>query len=132
MLEFERKTTRESSLSLVSEFLQVVRMEDSFSKAGSKHVFNREAGVIERCLVGVDRRARRVQDHDRLRYRVGNPAKFAFIVPQFLFGLLKLLNVSACSIPSDNFAGLVAQWLDPDKKPAKHTVVTAKTCFNLT
>ena len=83
-------------------------MEYSFTKARGNHIIGSQARVIERRLVGIEWLPGWSQNNYGLRYRVGNPAKFAFIVPQFLFGLLKLLDVSACSIPSDNFAGLVA------------------------
>src|SRR5260370_42512744 len=89
LLGLERQPARQSGLSLVSTYLQVVRMEDSFSKAGSKHVVNRETGVIKRCLVGVDRRARRVQDHDRLRDRIAHAPKLFFILPKLRFRVLE-------------------------------------------
>ena len=58
--------------------------------------------VIECRPVGVEWRAGWIQNNNRLRNCVGNPAKFAFIVPQFLFGLLKRFDVGACSIPTDD------------------------------
>ena len=83
-------------------------MDHSFTKSRADHIIGSQTRVIKCRLVGIERLPCWTQNNYGLRYRVGNPAKFAFIVPQFLFGLLKLLNVSACSIPSDNFARLVA------------------------
>src|SRR5689334_21062891 len=89
LLGFERQAVHQGGLALVSGSLQVIGMEDSFPEAGSKHIFNREAGVFERCLVGVDRRARRVQDHGRLWDRFGHAAKLLFILPKLGFRVLE-------------------------------------------
>ena len=60
-------------------------MEYSSHEIRRNHIFGSQARVIECCLVGVERRPGWIENNYCLRYRVGNPAKFAFIVPQFLF-----------------------------------------------
>src|SRR6266478_4347 len=52
---FEWKPACESSVSLIAQSLQVVRVEDSFAKLRSKHIFRGETRIVERRLVGVDR-----------------------------------------------------------------------------
>src|SRR5580765_2115716 len=106
-------------------------MEDSLPKIRSKHIFRVEAGVIQCRLVGVDRRAGRVQHDNRLRYGVGNSTKFTFIFPQLLFCLFESIDICACSVPPDELAGLVAERLNANEKPTKDTVVAAKTCLDL-
>jgi hypothetical protein len=42
-----------------------------------------------------------------MRNYVGDPSKLAFILPELLFHLLELLDVSGCSVPPDDLARLV-------------------------
>jgi hypothetical protein len=83
-------------------------VEYLFPKARADYLVGTQTCVIECRPVGVEWRAAWVQNNNRLRNCVGNPAKFAFIVPQFLFGLLKRFDVGACSIPTDDLAGFIA------------------------
>src|SRR5258707_3159273 len=55
MLEFERKTTRESSLSLISKLFEVLRMEDSLPKIWRNHIVSSKARIVESRPIGVDR-----------------------------------------------------------------------------
>src|SRR5260370_39514152 len=52
-LEVERKTTRESSLSLVSEFFEVLRMKDSLPIIWRNHVVSSTARTVELSLMSV-------------------------------------------------------------------------------
>ncbi len=54
-------------------------MKDPCAKVRGDHVFHGEAGIIEHCLVRVDRSAVRVLDNNGLGYGVGNPAKLALV-----------------------------------------------------
>src|ERR1700752_5375941 len=96
------------SLSFFMQFIKIIRVEYSFTKSRRDHIIGSQTRVIECRLVGIERLPGWTQNNYGLRYRVGNPAKFAFIVPQCLFSLLKRVEVSACARPSDNFARLVA------------------------
>src|SRR5271169_6967861 len=97
-------------------------VEDSFPKVGSSHIFRGQARVVERRLVGVDGGARGILHDNRLRYYVGDTTELAFLFPELLFRLLEGFDVSACSVPSNNFSSTVAQRLDTDEKPTKYSV----------
>src|SRR5260370_19007088 len=84
MLEFERKTTRESSLSLVSEFFEVLRMKDSLPKIWRNHIVSSKARIVESTLIRVDRYATELLHNYRLRYSVRDLSKLAFILTQSL------------------------------------------------
>src|SRR5882724_1180591 len=97
----------------------------------SAHIFASAACVIQGRLVGVYRRAGRVQNNDRLRYRIRDAAKLAFIFAEFFLSLLQCFDVGACSIPSNELSGFVAEWFHPNEEPTKDSVVSAKSCFDL-
>src|SRR5439155_7700775 len=128
---FEWKPAVERGLSLASQSLQVVRMEDSFPKVGNKQIVTTQAGVFQSRLVGIYRRACRVQHDDRLWNRICDAAKVAFIFAEFFLSLLQCFDVGACSIPSNELSGFVAEWLDAYEEPTKDSVVSAKSCFDL-
>src|SRR6266446_2708222 len=129
-LEFERKTTRESSVSLVSKLFEVLRMEDSLPKIWRNHIVSSKACIVESGLIGVDRYAAGVLDNYRLRYRVGNPAKFAFILPQSLLTLLEIFDVSAYSVPHNDLLGFVAEGFEANEEPTKDPIMAAHARFD--
>src|SRR5258708_7403614 len=94
-------------------------MEDSLPKIWRNHIVSRKARIVESSLIGVDRHAARVLDNYRLRYSVGNLAKFAFVFPQFLLSLLEVFDVSAYSVPHGDLPGFVAEWFETNEEPTK-------------
>src|SRR5271169_2073507 len=44
------------------------------------------------------------------------------VLPEFELGLFQVFNVSIRSIPVDNVARFVAQWLSPKQEPSIHSV----------
>src|SRR5207247_6402313 len=117
--------------SLAAQSFQVVRMENPFAKVRNEHIFAGAACVIQGRLVGVYRRAGRVQNNDRLRYRIRDAAKLAFIFAEFFLSLFQSFDVGACSIPSNELSRFVVEWLDAYAEPTKDSVVAAKPGFDL-
>src|SRR6266446_1400709 len=132
MLEFERKTTRESSLSLVSEFLEVLRMKDSLPKIWRNHIVSSKARIVESSLIGVDRYAAGILDNYRLRYCVRDLPKLAFILTQSLLNLLEVFDVSAYSVPHHDLPGFVAEGFEANEETAKDAVMAAHARFDFT
>src|SRR5579862_1571013 len=81
-------------------------------------------------LIGVDRYAAGVLDNYRLRYRVGNPPKFAFILPESLLTLLEVFDVSAYSVPHNDLPGFVAEGFEANEEPTKDPIVAAHARFD--
>ena len=106
-------------------------MEDSFPKIWSNHIFNVEAGVIQRRPIRIYWRAARVQHHDRLWYCICDQAKFALILAEFFLSLFQSFDVGAGSVPSDDVSRFVAKWLHANEEPTKDFVVPAKSGFDL-
>ena len=64
----------------------------------------------------------RIQDDDGLRNRIRHASKLSLILTELSFSALQVLNVSIRSIPVDNVARFVAQWLSPKQEPSIHSV----------
>ena len=126
-------------LSLLAEAERFAQEEELLlAAAGAGHRGRAGARAHRATVEPVDRARRRggrraggVQHHDRLGYRVRNPAQLSFIFTKFLFSLLQTFDVGTCSIPSNDPAPFIAQWLDANQKPTKDSVMAAKTRFNL-
>ena len=107
-------------------------MEQPCAKIGCDHVFHREAAIVEHGLIRVDRSPVRPLDDNGVGYRIGNPAEFAFVLPQLLFCPLEVLNISIRSVPSDDVAELVTQRFNTEQEPAIFPVVPPQAVFDLT
>ena len=70
-------------------------------------------------------RAGWIEDHNCLRYRLGDPSKFAFFRPQLLLSLHKVFDIGTYSILEDYFANFVAKRLHADKKPPVNSIIPA-------
>jgi len=110
-------------------------MKHSFAEARRNHISRRQARIVQRRLVRVYRSARRVQNNNRLRYRVGNPAKLLFLFAQFLLRLFQGVDIGAGSIPPDKLSALVTERLDPNVTSSwkdvsgSWTMLTLKPCL---
>src|SRR5918996_1521946 len=82
LFDFKRETACKGRAALLPQPLEILRMKDPRAKVRGDHVFHGETGIVEDCLVRVDRRAVRVLDDNGLGYRVGNPAKVALVLPK--------------------------------------------------
>src|ERR1700738_2811404 len=106
-------------------------MKDSGTEIRGGYVFDGQAGVIEHGLVRVDRNTGRARDNNGLRYSIGNAAKLALVLPQFLFRTFAVFNVGTAAIPFDDFACLVAKGSRADQEPAIFAIETSQTRFHL-
>src|SRR5258708_17166295 len=102
-------------------------MKDSRTEIRGGHVFDSQAGVVEHGLVRIDRNAVRTLDNNGLRYRIGNPAKLALILPQLLFRTLAVFNVGTAAVPVDDRACLVAKGNRADEIPSIFPIKTPQT-----
>src|SRR5271155_5952105 len=107
-------------------------MKNSFTEAWGNYIFDRKARIVERCLVCVEGDSVRIQHNNVLRNCVGNSTKLAFILSQLLLRLLEEFDLSACSVPSDDFARIVPKWLDANEKPKKRSIAASNTRLDLT
>src|SRR5260221_9982003 len=110
--------------------VEVLRMEDSLPKIWRNHIVSSKACIVESGLIGVDRYAAGVLDNYRLRYGVGNPPKFAFILPQSLLTLLEVFDVSAYSVPHNDLPGFVAEGFEANEEPTKDPIMAAHARFD--
>ena len=109
-------------MTFFAKSLNVIGMENARPKIVGSHVIERQSGVLKRHAICVNGFPIRIQDEDGLRNRIGHASKLFLILTELNFSALKVLNVSIRSIPVDNVARFVAQWLSPKQKPAIHSV----------
>jgi hypothetical protein len=58
--------------------------------------------------------------------------KLAFVLTQFILSLLKGFDISAYSVPHDDLASFVAEWLEANQEPRKDPVVAPHARFDVT
>ena len=102
--------------------LNVVGMENARPKIVGSHFVERQSGVLERHAICVNGFSIRIQDDYGLRNRIGHAPKFFFILTELSFGALEVIDVRIRSIPVDNVARFVTQWLSPKQEPSIHSV----------
>src|ERR1700682_5269655 len=107
-------------------------MKDSGAEIRAGHVVAGLGGVCEHGLVRIDRSTVRALDNNGLRYGIGNPAKLALVLPQFLFRTFAVFNVGAAAVPVDDFACLVAKGSRADQEPSIFPIETPQTRFYIT
>src|ERR1700723_674204 len=131
MLEFERQSLRESSLSFDLKSFQVLRMKDFFPKVWRSHIVSSKARIGESGSIGVDRQARRVLNNYCLPGLGPNLPTVAFILPKLLFRLLKGFDISADSVPHYDLSGFIAVWFEANEKPTKDSIMSAHARFDV-
>ena len=57
-----------------------------------------------------------------LRKEIYELPELPLVLPEFELGLFQVVNVGIRSIPVDNLARFVAQWLSPKQEPSIHSV----------
>src|ERR1700730_16523905 len=92
-------------------------MKDPGAKVRSGHIFDGEAGVVEHCLIRIERNAGRTVENNGLSDCMGNSAKLALVLPQLLFRTLAIFYVRTASIPANYFAVLVANGHGAHEEP---------------
>src|SRR5215469_15963127 len=51
--------------------------------------------------------------------------------PQLILCLLAVFDIRACTVPPDDLAGFIPEWLGANEKPAVSSVMPAKACLYL-
>src|SRR5216683_445115 len=126
LLVFEWSGVGESFVSFFAKSLNVVGMENARPKIVGLHVVQRQSGVLKRHAICVNGFSIGIQDDDGLRNSIRHAPKFFFILAELSFGALKVIDVRIRSIPVDNVARFVAQWLSPKQEPSIHSVESAQ------
>src|ERR1700722_20022893 len=65
------------------------------------------------------------------RNRIYDHLQGALIRLRYLFSLFAIFNINVCSIPFDDLARLIAQWIRPEKKPSIDSIEAAHARFHL-
>src|ERR1700731_2041545 len=107
-------------------------MEDSGAKVRTEHVLHGEAGIVERCLIRVERMAARVLDDDGLRDSIRNPAKLPLVLKEFLLRSFSIVDVGIASKPPDEVAVSVELWNDTYEEPSVLSVISPDASFQFT
>src|SRR5216684_1695833 len=104
-------------------------MVRSGAKVRGDYVLHGEAGIVEHCMVRVERLALRVQDDNGLRYSIGNPAKLPLLLKEFLLRPFSIFDVSIASKPPDDVAFRVELWNDTYQEPTVLSVISPDASF---
>src|SRR5262245_32241301 len=100
-------------------------------KVRSQRRLHREAGEFQYRSVRVERSSVRVKDRYCLSDCINNLTELHFFLSKLLFSSLALFDVSARSVPANDLAGFVAQWLYPNEKPTKHSIMPSEPRLDL-
>src|ERR1700688_2355704 len=74
---FEWDPSRDRRVTFVAQSLGILRMKD-FTKAFGPQFLFRQAGVLQYCLIRVQKLSVRPNSDDELRYRIDDCSKFSF------------------------------------------------------
>ena len=83
-------------------------MKHAHPKVLSLNLFATETGVVEHCLIGIERFSRGSQDDDLLGDGIDDPPNLMLVSLMPLFRSLEVLNIRIRSIPSNDGALLVS------------------------
>src|SRR5262245_32393425 len=87
------------------------------------HFVQRVADIVEHRLVDVKQLAVLVQDNEMLRETIYELPQLPLVLPEFIFGLLAVLNVGSRDIPADDLSDFVKEWVIADQEPAIRPVL---------
>src|SRR6266436_5585894 len=73
---------------------QDLRDEDTGAIVRGEYIFHGVPGIVEHCLVRIERVALRVQDDNGMRYSIGNPAKVTLLLKEFVICSFSIFDVS--------------------------------------
>src|SRR5260370_29262731 len=96
------------------------------------HLFRGEAQVVKQPLVVQKKDAVLIHYNNMLRKEIYELSQFALVLSKHGLGALEVIDVGIRSIPVDNVARFVAQWLSPKQEPSIHSVEPAQPSLNFT
>src|SRR6266581_3625502 len=132
LLDFKRQAASQACCALLAHPLEIFRMVRSGAKVRGDYVLHGEAGIVEHCLVRVERVALRVQDDNGLRNSIGNPAKLTLLLKEFLLRSFAIFDVGIASKPPDDVAFGVELRNDTYEEPSVLAVISPDASFQFT
>ena len=121
----ERLSAREAFAPLGVDGFQVVGVERLLPPL-VRHVVSRKTSDLERPLVHREAFALGGVSPDEHRNGVDRSLHFTLGFERFLLGLLSILDVRDCSVPSDEVSGFIASRRRPKQEPTIHPVKAPK------
>ena len=107
-------------------------MEDSGTKVRVAHILHGKDGIVEHCLVRVNRMAARVLDDNGLGYGIRYPAKLALVLKEFLLRSFSIFDVGIASKPPNHVPFSVELWNDTYEEPSVLSVISPDASFQFT
>src|ERR1700716_3015705 len=104
LLDFKRQVASQACCAFLAHPLKIFRMVRSGAKVRGDYILHGEAGIVEHCLVRLERVALLVQDDNGLRNSIGNPAKLTLLLNEFLLRSFSIFDVGIASKPPDDTA----------------------------
>src|SRR2546425_4051839 len=98
-------------------------MERPRTEVRCEYILHGEAGIVEHCLVRIERVALRVQDDNGLRYSIRNPAKLTLLLKEFLLRSFSVFDIGIASEPPNDVAFSVELWNDTYQEPSVLSVI---------
>src|SRR6202049_4847106 len=129
LLDFKRQAASQACFALLPHPFEIFRMVRSGAKVRGDYVLHGEAGIVEHCLVRVERLALRVQDDNGLRYSIGNPAMLPLLLKEFLLHSFPIFDVGIASKPPDDVAFSIELWNDTYEEPTVLSVISPDASF---
>src|SRR5215813_8104230 len=77
-----------------------------------------QAGILQSDPVRIEGGAIRPEHNDDLANGIDDRAEVLFLLPELLLGALAIVNVDMDSIPADDAAVFIVDWLHRDMEPA--------------
>ena len=132
LLDFKRQAASQACFALLAHPLKIFGMKDTGAIVRGDYIFHGEPGIVEHCLVRVERVALPVQDDNGLRYSIGNPAKLTLLLKEFLLRSFSIFDVGIASKPPNDVAFSIELRNDTYEKPSVLTVISPDASFQFT
>src|SRR5713101_1737633 len=109
---------------------QVIRVSVS-ARAPLQPLIKANAEVIEHHAIGIKTFAAGAEYRNKLGREIHDLSDLDFLLPNFIFRLLPVVDIDVASVPTDNLSGVVKQGEDALEEPAVFSVEPPETCFHL-
>src|SRR6202043_1436550 len=129
LLDVKRQAASQACFALLAHPLKIFGMKDTGAIVRGDYIFHGEPGIVEHCLVRVERVALRVQDDNGLRYSICNPAKLTLLLKEFFLRSFSIFDVGIASKPPDDVAFGVKLWNDTNEEPSVLSVISPDASF---